>query len=85
MGLLYTQIRAPLTTDFEETRVGTKRGISSAFWVWEPFVGVGIGWGAANVEEAVRAGGIREVTHLDYEMTVVLVVFQRFRVIAYGE
>jgi hypothetical protein len=85
MGLLYTQIRAPLTTDFEETRVGTKRGISSAYWVWEPFVGAGIGWGEANVQEAVRAGGIREVSHLDYEMTVVLFVFQRFRVIAYGD
>jgi hypothetical protein len=84
-GLLYTQLRAPITTDFEDTRVGTKRGISTAYWVWEPFLGTNFGWGAADVEEAARAGGIQEVTHLDYEMTVVLFLFQRFRVIAYGE
>lgn len=85
-GAIFTRIRAPLTVDFDETPVGTKRGESSVIWVQEPLATrLSVAWQGAAIEEAARDGGITTVRYADYEALIVLGVFARFKVIAYGD
>jgi hypothetical protein len=85
-GLIFTRIRAPLTVDFDATPVGTKRGESGVIWARDLlFTGQTVAWDGAAIEEAARDGGITTVRHADYEAMIVLGVFGRFKVIAYGD
>ena len=86
LGFLFTRIRAPLTVDFGETPVGTKRGESGTTWARDIlFTGQTLGWGDASIEEAARDGDITTVRYADYEILIVLGIFARFKVIAYGD
>ena len=86
-GFLFTNIRAPLTVRFDETPVGTKRGESSGV-IWARdilFTLQTVAWESAAIEEAASNGGITTVEYADYEALIVLGVFGRFKVVAYGD
>ena len=86
LGFLFTRIRAPLTVDFDETPVGTKRGESRVIWARDIlFTLQTVAWEGAAIEEAARDGGITTVRHADYEALIVLGVFGWFKVTAYGD
>lgn len=85
-GFLYTSYRAPLSVDFDETRLGSKHGTATVNYFQDVlFTGIALAWGEGDLEDAARNGGIKEVRYADYELLSVLGVFVRFQVHAYGD
>jgi hypothetical protein len=85
VGLLYTDVRAPLMVDFNQTPACTEQGSASSlcFQDWL-LTGIAVAWDDCSVEAAARAGGLREVAYADYELHTVLGFFGRMTVTAYG-
>ncbi len=89
-GLLYSKYSAPVTSG--PTNFGEKVGKASSIMVGLPplpFPGLTSGidivaLGDASSRTAAKAGGIRSVEHVDYEMQVILLVFYRFTTVVYG-
>ena len=80
-GLLYSQTKAPISTDFANTPVGSKQGQASASCV----LGL-IATGDCSIQTAAQEGGIKTITHADYEfMSVLGSVYSKTTVIVYGE
>lgn len=86
MGAIYTQTRAPLQVDFDETRLGSKRSeASTSYFLWPLILPMNFAWGDAGVAEAAREGNITTVHHVDYEFLNVLGMWARFTTIVYGD
>lgn len=89
-GLIYTQMRAPLS--LEATSFGAKRGTAVSHQIGLPplpFPGLWTGldlfaWGDASQKTAAANGGITSVEHADYELLIVLFVYRRFTSEVYG-
>lgn len=89
-GLIYTHYKAPLSAATGE--VGSRTGESTSHQIGLPplpFPGLTTGlslfsWGDASRESAVREGGISQVTQVDYDFTVVLMIYRRFRTEVHG-
>ena len=85
-GLLFTSLSAPLTTNFTETPVGTKKVQASTFYFHVPFVtGADFAWGEAGLKDACANANIRRVAYSDYHILMILGIFGTFTVTAYGE
>lgn len=83
---IFTHIKAPLTTDFDATDVGTKTGKASTAYVRIPlyWFDLDFAWRQADLAAAARNGGITTVTYADYEYVSILGVFCEFTTIAHG-
>ena len=79
-GMLYSQTKAPISTDFANTPVGSKQGQASASSV----LGL-IATGDCSIQTAAQDGGIKTITHADYEYLSVLGVYTKTTVIVYGD
>lgn len=88
-GILYTSFKAPQ----RDVRgpLGTKKGTASVHSIglppnpWTGMLGWDlVSWGGASTEEAKRNGGIREVTHVDYDFRLILMVYRRYTTEVYG-
>lgn len=77
-GLLYADVRAPMTT---ETRgaIGKRQGMAMA----TTWMGVYCK-GDASITAAARDGSIMEIDHVEYHYTNFLGLVQTFTTIAYG-
>jgi len=92
-GMIYMRSRAPLKAGAPRQPFGSRQGTATAHSIGLPplpFPGLetGIvlfGWGDASLETAQSNGGISESTHSDYESVVVLMLYRRMKVIAYGD
>jgi hypothetical protein len=90
LGIFFSQVRAPVGAR-TPTRIGPRRGVASVNQIAiPPIPGLTpsiplFSWGDASEEEAARRGGLEKVSHLDYELTVVMMVYRRFTLIAYGD
>jgi len=88
-GAIFTHYKAPLTVDFDNTKVCNKVGRASTFYFRVPYVSslvdLSFAWNRCDIEAAAREGGLRTVHYADYEVFQVLDVFGRFTVHAYGE
>jgi len=90
LGIVYTKVRAQVTAGTPGA-VGSRRGESSVIQLaTPPLPGIAppvplVAWGHASMEAAAKDGGIESVSHMDYELTTVLMVWRRFKLIAYGE
>jgi hypothetical protein len=90
-GLIYTDIRAPLSLG--ATSFGAKRGTAVSHQIGLPplpFAGLVTGldlfaWGDASEAAAAANGGITTIRHADYGLTVVLWVYRRFTIEVYGD
>lgn len=82
-----TYLRAPLTTDFNNTPVGLKKGTASGvIYFREPFLtNLSFAAGDATIEEAAKNGGLKKVYYADYEYLNILGIYAKFTVNAYGE
>ena len=78
-AMLFSNFKAPLSTEFDKTEIGTKVGKASTY----SFLGL-ISVGDAGIQEAARNGHITKVNHADYEHFNFL-VFQKTSVFVYGE
>ena len=80
-GCVYSHVRMPLDTDFQETSLGEKEGhahMQSFLWL--------VAWGDAGAHAAAKAGGITVIRHADTEVFNVLFgAYSRITTIAYGD
>lgn len=79
-GCFYTNIKAPLDTELNNTVLGSKTGRASSHSVL--FL---VAWGDSGTAAAADAGGITTITHLDAEFFSVLFgAYTRVTTVAYG-
>lgn len=87
-GFLFEVYKAPLTTDFNHTKVGTndiiKFSSSKTSYLLELHTGATAAWDAASVPEIARKGGIQHVTYADYEVLNILDIYATFTINVYG-
>lgn len=88
-GYIFSKYKAPL--DFEKSSKGagvpvnnTASGMSEAYYVFIPFIGISFGWGDASLDTAARDGNLQTVNYADYETMSVLWVFTNMKVHAHG-
>ena len=89
-GLIYSDYKAPLTTDFNATPASSlKTGKASTSYLFIPLIVIPLGldfaFNKASIEEAARNGGIKKVYYADYEFLNVLGIYSSYTTIAYGE
>jgi hypothetical protein len=91
IGILYMGSRAPIAAGVSGKPLGTRVGRSSVSSIGIPPNPFGIpavglfSWGDMSEKTSAANGGIMQVTHADYEMTVVLLFYRRVTLITYGE
>jgi hypothetical protein len=83
-GLFLTQYAAPVTTEFQETPVGGKRGQAVSHYI-NPLIFPDIAWGDASIQTAALDAGIKEVHYVDYELLDVLGIYAKMTINVYGE
>ena len=76
-GVIFSNIEAPLAP---AGNPGSRKGEASCSAV----LGI-IAWGDCSVKAAAEAGGISMVKHTDYEFFNVLIVYQQFTTVVYGD
>lgn len=79
LGQAFSEIKAPLDIDYDNTAVSSRSGVSESFSI----LGL-VALGDASTAEAARVGGISTITSADYEYFNVLGVYQRYRTVVYG-
>lgn len=79
VAFVYTGINAPLDVDFQDSKVGLKKGESSSMCI----LGL-VALGDASVYQAAKNGGLTTIQTADYSYTNVLGVYQEFRTVVYG-
>ena len=80
LGMIFSQIRAPVDIDCDNTDLGSKVGQAGAVSV----LGL-IAVGDASVQAAARQAGITTVKHLDYEFMNILGLYTNMKITAYGD
>ena len=80
-GCMYTQVRVPLDTDFQETALGTKVGRSHyQCWLWL------FAWGDAGSQAAAQQGQLATIRHADTQIFALLFgLYVRQTTVVYGE
>ena len=80
-GLLFTDTKAPLQLDYDNTDLGHKIGTGSSTSILGLFA-----FGDCSVQAAAKDGGIKTIKHTDYEFTNVLFgIFTKTTVYVYGD
>ncbi len=79
-GQIYTNVRAPLDTDFDATQLGDKVGYGQV----STYLGL-VSVGDASIKSAAADAQITTVHHADYESFSILGIYSRFKVIVYGD
>lgn len=79
-GFGYTNVAAPIDTEFNGTSVTGKKGEASSIGILGLFA-----FGDASVEAAAREGNISRVNHADYKYFNILWIYQNFTTVVYGE
>ena len=91
VGLLFMRAEAPVIAGVSGKPIGRRVGEASVNAIAIPPNPFGIpavsliSWGDMSKKTAAANGGIKEVTHADYRMTVVLMFFRRVTLIVYGD
>ena len=88
-GAIMTDVCAPLTADFDRTPVCAKEGTASTYFVRIPITLLShwltFAWGDGDIKTAAANGGLKTIAYADYQSLVILGVYGRFTVKAYGE
>ncbi|MBN1476839.1 hypothetical protein JXA47_08800 [Candidatus Sumerlaeota bacterium] len=86
-GLLFTNVTAPLTTDYRETEAfPSRRAVhEETHYFWDVILtGLSFGWGEVDVPQIAQEHGITTVAYAEYELLSILGVYARYRVHVYG-
>ena len=87
-GFIYSEYKAPLTTDFDATPAEAPRvGRASTAYIMLPLIVVFIdlAFEDASVAKAARNGGITKVHYADHEFVSVLGLYGTYTTTVYGE
>jgi hypothetical protein len=76
---MFTNTKAPLDIDYDQTELGSKTGKASVTSV------LFFAWGDASATAAARDGGITTIRHADYEYVNVLGIYQSFTTVVRGD
>ncbi len=79
-GFIFSNTQAPIDTDVNKTPVSQKSGESASYCILYLFA-----FGDASVHQAALNGGLNTVEHVDYKYLNVLLFYQSFTTVAYGE
>jgi hypothetical protein len=80
-GCIYADVKTPLDTDLNQTKLGSKVGVASN----QQLLGL-IAWGDASTRAAAEQGGITQINHMDEEVFDILgIVYTRWTTIVYGD
>lgn len=80
-GCVYANVRYPLDTDLDKTKLGSKIGRSSMHGVLWMF-----SWGDGGTKAAAEDGNITTINHLDREVYAVFFgAYVKRTTIAYGD
>ena len=80
VGSLFTDVNLPINATSNPTTAGTKKGTATC----ESFLGL-FAFGDASIEKAAQAGGIKRISHIDWDVKNVLGVYGMYTVTVYGE
>lgn len=80
MGFVFTNTRAPMDIDLNNTDLGSKRGTAESVSI----LGL-VSIGDASIYAAAKSNNITTVKHADYEMFNVLGIYSRFTTIVWGD
>ena len=80
LGFAFTNVNAPIQTEFNRTPVAMNKGEASTANILGLFA-----WGDASVKAAVEDGKLRTVHFVEYSMLSVLGIYSKFTTVAYGE
>ena len=80
-GCLFTDVKIPLDTNLEETKLGSKTGESSSqsvLWM--------VAWGDSGAQAAAQAAGITTLLHADQKVFSVLFgLYSKQTTVVYGD
>ncbi|HAL91788.1 MAG TPA: hypothetical protein DCM68_02030 [Verrucomicrobia bacterium] len=79
-GAVFSNTKAPLDVNYDETALGTKNGESSAYNILGLFA-----FGDASTQTAAKNGDISIIDHADYAYLNFLYIFQKTTVTVYGK
>ncbi len=80
MGNAFSDIKAPLDVELDNTKVGSKTGEAFS----ESFLGL-VAIGDSSLQAAAKEGKIKKVYHADYHYFNILGIYQKTTVIVNGE
>lgn len=88
-GLLYSDFKAPQRPAVGA--VGSKKGTATVHSIgippnpWTGLLGWSLfSWGDASAETAKQSGGISEISHVDYDFRLILMIYRRYTTEVYG-
>ncbi|MBP5160631.1 MAG: hypothetical protein ILP11_01075 [Alphaproteobacteria bacterium] len=81
-GILYSEYKAPLTINFDKTKVSDIRGMSHTTHVSLYYLSFAVG--DASLKEAMQDGSLAKAAYADYEWMSILGIFGRLKVHVYG-
>lgn len=77
MGVIYTDVQGPLLSN--PGPMGTKVGMAESQAILGLFAS-----GDSSIDAAAKAGGITQVTHVDFKSYTILGIVSRFTTVVYG-
>lgn len=81
-GLIYTDIKAPLSLEYNEQKVIKTHGQAStthvAFYIFRFAIG------DASLNKAIKEGMLKNAAYVDYEWSSIFGIFGKLKVNAYG-
>lgn len=88
-GMLYSNVSAPLTTNFSETPTGaaiTKTAKRNTRYFYVPFTYglLSFGWDEAAVQKIAKEGGITDIAYAEYSALNILGIYAEFTITVYG-
>ena len=80
-GCAYVDIKTPYDTNLDQTQLGSKQGVATAYSLFWLFA-----WGDTSYATAARNGDISVIRHADQEIQQVLFgLYTRWRIVVYGD
>lgn len=87
-GIIFTHIKAPCSTKYNNTHVGGRKICvdSAAQYLWDPLFGTTWGWGNAGIQTIAKHYGIKKIEYVDYEyLNVLFGLYKELVIIPHGQ
>jgi len=79
-GFFYSNYKAPITTEFNDTQATGKKGTGHTQCILGLF-----SWGDASMRSAAESAGITRIEHVEYDFYNVLGIYSRFTIVVTGQ